>query len=58
MVELTENEKKVLNGISFHTDEILKGELCDEDMVLLDEMRAVEAYLKEKYPKINIELEK
>lgn len=56
MVELTENEKKVLNGISFHTDEILKGELCDEDMVLLDEMRAVEAYLKEKYPNYSFEL--
>ena len=55
-MELTTVEKKVLNGISFHTDEIEKGDLCPEDTVLLNEMRQVEHYLQEKYPSYTFEI--
>lgn len=48
-MELTDNEIKVLSGISFNSRDIEKGELTDAELALLKEMRAVEQYLSEKY---------
>lgn len=55
-MELTASERKVLNGISFNTEEIESGNLCDKDMALLNEMRTVEKYLAEKYPSFSFEI--
>ena len=55
-MELSDVEKKVLNAISFHTEEIETGQLCPEDTVLLNEMREVERYLQEKYPSYTFEI--
>ncbi|WP_034444980.1 hypothetical protein [Butyrivibrio sp. AE2032] len=55
-MELTKEEKNVLSGITFHTEEIEKGELCEADMELLKEMRAVAGYFKEKYPSYTFEI--
>lgn len=55
-MELTREEKNVLSGITFHTEEIEKGELCEADMELLKEMRAVAGYFKEKYPSYTFEI--
>ena len=56
MTELTNEEKKVLSGITFHTEEIEKGELCEADLALLQEMRDVADYLHEKYPSYSFEI--
>ena len=56
MTELTNEEKKVLSGVTFHTEEIEKGELCESDLALLEEMRAVSGYLHEKYPSYSFEI--
>ncbi len=55
-MELTASEKKVLNGISFNTEEIDSGNLRESDMALLKEMRAVESYLTAKYPNYSFEI--
>ena len=55
-MELTASEKKVLNGISFNTDEIESGNLRESDTALLKEMRDVERYLIEKYPSFTFEI--
>ncbi len=55
-MELTSVEKKILSGITFHTEEIESGHLCDEDMEMLKEMRAVADYFKEKYPSYTFEI--
>lgn len=55
-MDLTTSEKKVLNGISFNTEEIEKGNLRESDAALLAEMRAVEKYLIEKYPSFTFEI--
>ncbi|SHI58995.1 hypothetical protein [Pseudobutyrivibrio xylanivorans] len=55
-MELTASEKKVLNGISFNTEEIESGNLRESDTALLNEMRAVENYLTEKYPSFSFEI--
>ena len=52
-MDLTASEKKVLNGISFNTEEIEKGNLRESDAALLSEMRAVEKYLIEKFLNIS-----
>ncbi|WP_029233047.1 hypothetical protein [Butyrivibrio sp. VCB2006] len=55
-MELSSEEKKVLSGITFHSEEVEKGELCDEDKELLSELRAVKAYLTDKYKDYNFEV--
>ena len=55
-MELTASEKKVLNGISFNTEEIENGNLRESDVALLNEMRAVEKYLIEKYPSFSFQI--
>lgn len=55
-MELTEAEVKVLSGISFNAEEIKNGDLSDEDLAMLMEMRAVADYLKEKYPENEFEI--
>ena len=49
-MELTHEEESILSGISFNGEQIKNGELDENDKALLTEMRAVGAYLKEKYP--------
>lgn len=56
MIELTNEEKKVLSAISFHSEEIESGKLCDTDIKLLEEMREVKKYLEEKYPTYSFEI--
>ncbi len=56
MLELVDSEKNLLSGITFHTEEIESGNLCDSDLALLNEMRALDHYLKEKYPSYNFEI--
>lgn len=56
MITLSESEKKILSGITFHTEEIENGNLCDSDMELLNEMRGLEEYLPEKYPSYTFEI--
>ncbi len=55
-MELSAEEKKVLSGVTFHSEEIENGELCDEDKVILENMRAVKKYLEEKYSKYQFEI--
>ncbi|SDH30262.1 hypothetical protein SAMN05421493_101216 [Pseudobutyrivibrio sp. 49] len=55
-MDITASEKKVLNGISFNTEEIESGNLRESDATLLNEMRAVENYLIEKYPSFTFEI--
>ncbi|MDC7277980.1 MULTISPECIES: hypothetical protein [Pseudobutyrivibrio] len=55
-MDLTASEKKVLNGISFNTEEIESGNLRESDAALLTEMRAVGKYLIEKYPNFHFEI--
>lgn len=56
MLTLSESEKKILSGITFHTEEIESGNLCDSDMELLTEMRGLAEYLPEKYPSYTFEI--
>ncbi|QFJ55835.1 hypothetical protein [Pseudobutyrivibrio xylanivorans] len=56
MINITDDEKKVLSGITFHTEEIENGNLCDTDIALLYEMRLVDNYLKDKYPTFTFEI--
>lgn len=55
-MEITAAEKNILSGITFHTEEIENGQLCDEDKEILTEMRAVAGYFAEKYPSYNFEI--
>ena len=55
-MELSAEEKKVLSGVTFHSEEIENGELCDEDKAILENMRAVKKYLEEKYSKYQFEI--
>lgn len=55
-MELTSEEKKILTGLSFDSEEIEKGELSAEELALLNEMRAVMDYLKKKYPSYSFEI--
>ena len=55
-MELTNEEKKILMGISFNPEGVEDGDLLDNDLVLLDQMRSVASYLKEKYPSYNFEI--
>ncbi len=55
-MELTEAEVKVLTGISFNAEEIKNGDLNDDELAMLSEMRAVADYLKEKYPSNEFEI--
>ena len=56
MLTLSESEKKILSGITFHTEEIESGNLCDSDMELLTEMRGLAEYVPEKYPSYTFEI--
>lgn len=56
MIELTNEEKKILSAISFHSEEIESGNLCDTDIKLLEEMREVKKYLGEKYHSFTFEI--
>ena len=55
-MELTAEEKKVLSGITFHSEEVENGQLCDEDKAILEEMRTVKKYLEDKYSKYQFEI--
>ena len=55
-MDLTNAEKKVLQGISFNTESIENGELDDKELALLHEMRAVDAYLHKKYTDYTFEI--
>lgn len=56
MIELTNDEKRILAAISFCSEEIESGNLCDADIKLLEEMREVKKYLGEKYPSYTFEI--
>jgi len=54
VTEMTEHEKIILKRVSFNKDAVEQGKLEDWQKEILDQMRAGEAYLREKYPSKNL----